>query len=56
MNTEALFTSETITILKTKGFEPLMPPELKAKLTLALKQLDIELFKEKPEEIKKKRD
>lgn len=31
-----------------------MPPELKAKLTLALKQLDIELFKEKPEEIKKK--
>lgn len=32
----------------------MMPPELKAKLTLALKQLDIELFKEKPEEIKKK--
>jgi len=51
-NAEAVFTPETTTMLKNKGFEPQMPPELKAKLTLVLKQLDRELVKENPEEIK----
>jgi len=51
-NAEALFTTHCIDQLKEKGFEPLMPPELKAKLTLVLKQLDRELVKETPEAIK----
>jgi len=51
-NAEALFTPATTETLRKKGFEPQMPPELKAKLTLVLKQLDRELVKETPENIK----
>lgn len=39
-------------LLKTKGFEPTMPPELKVKLTMVLKHPDRELVKETPETVR----
>lgn len=51
-NAETLFTDHPINLLKTRGFEPVMPPESKAELTLFLEHLDRELVKETPDTIK----
>lgn len=47
-----LFTAHSTKVMETKAFQPFMLPELKARLTLVLKQIDKELVKENQEKIK----